>query len=79
MFTGRGKQLTVFLTESNYYHHQALYMVIIEMLSGVRAAAAQRPLGHRRLWRLIADSHVQYPSQRFRSSRVAGIAVGSWI
>jgi len=32
MFTGRGKQLTVFVTESDQYHHQALYMAIIEML-----------------------------------------------
>ncbi len=32
MFTGRGKQLTVFVTETDLYHHQALYMAIIEML-----------------------------------------------
>jgi PII-like signaling protein len=32
MFTGRGKQLTVFVTETDHYHHQALYMAIIEML-----------------------------------------------
>ncbi len=31
MFTGRGKQLTVFVTETDQYHHQALYMAIIEM------------------------------------------------
>jgi PII-like signaling protein len=32
MFTGRGKQLTVFVTETDQYHHQSLYMAIIEML-----------------------------------------------
>lgn len=32
MFTGRGKQLTIFIGEGDHYHHQALYMTIIEML-----------------------------------------------
>ena len=38
MFTGRGKQLTIFVTETDHYHHQALYMAIIEILrrSGCR-------------------------------------------
>jgi Uncharacterized ACR, COG1993 len=32
MFTGRGKQLTVFIGETDQYHHKALYTAIIEML-----------------------------------------------
>ncbi len=32
MFAGRGKQLTVFVGESDQYHHQALYMAILHML-----------------------------------------------
>lgn len=32
MFTGRGKQLTIFIGETDLYHHHALYMAIIEML-----------------------------------------------
>jgi CBS domain-containing protein len=32
MFTGRGKQLTIFIGEMDHYHHQALYMAIVEML-----------------------------------------------
>jgi len=32
MFTGKGKQLTIFIGESDQYHHQALYMAIVEML-----------------------------------------------
>ena len=44
MFTGRGKQLTVFLTETDHYRHQALYMAIIEMLrrEGCSGATAIR-------------------------------------
>ncbi|SRR6266446_2297140 len=44
MFTGRGKQLTVFVTETDHYHHQALYMAIIEMLrrEGCSGATAIR-------------------------------------
>jgi PII-like signaling protein len=44
MFTGRGKQLTVFVTETDQYHHQALYMAIIEMLrrEGCGGATATR-------------------------------------
>ncbi|HTW89805.1 MAG TPA: DUF190 domain-containing protein [Candidatus Binataceae bacterium] len=44
MFTGRGKQLTVFVTETDHYHHQALYMAIIEMLrrEGCSGATAVR-------------------------------------
>ena len=32
MFSGRGKQLTIFIGEADYYHHQALYTAIVEML-----------------------------------------------
>jgi PII-like signaling protein len=44
VFTGRGKQLTVFVTETDHYHHQALYMAIIEMLrrEGCSGATATR-------------------------------------
>lgn len=44
MFTGRGKQLTVFVTETDHYHHQSLYMAIIEMLrrEGCSGATAIR-------------------------------------
>lgn len=44
MFTGRAKQLTIFFTESDQYHHQALYMAIIEMLrrEGCCGATATR-------------------------------------
>jgi len=44
MFTGKGKQLTVFLTETDAYHHQALYLAIIEMLrrEGCSGATATR-------------------------------------
>jgi CBS domain-containing protein len=44
MFTGRGKQLTVFVTETDHYHHQALYMAIVEMLrrEGCSGATAIR-------------------------------------
>jgi CBS domain-containing protein len=44
MFTGRGKQLTIFVTETDHYHHQVLYMAIIEMLrrEGCRGATATR-------------------------------------
>src|SRR6266481_423919 len=44
MFTGRGKQLTIFISETDHYHHQALYMAIIEMLrrEGCSGATATR-------------------------------------
>ena len=32
MFTGRAKQLTIFLGETDLYHHQALYAALLEML-----------------------------------------------
>jgi hypothetical protein len=32
MFSERGKQLTIFINESERYEHQALYMAIIQML-----------------------------------------------
>jgi CBS domain-containing protein len=44
MFTGRGRQLTVFVSESDHYQHQSLYMAIIEMLrrEGCSGATATR-------------------------------------
>jgi CBS domain-containing protein len=44
MFTGRAKQLTIFVSETDQYHHQALYMAIIEMLrrEGCSGATATR-------------------------------------
>jgi CBS domain-containing protein len=43
-FTGRGKQLTIFISETDQLHHQALYMAIIEMLrrAGCSGATAVR-------------------------------------
>ncbi len=43
-FTGRGKQLNIFVGETDQYHHQALYMAIIEMLrrEGCSGATAVR-------------------------------------
>jgi CBS domain-containing protein len=44
MFTGKGKQLTIFIGETDQYRHQALYMAIIEMLrrEGCSGATATR-------------------------------------
>jgi CBS domain-containing protein len=44
MFTGRAKQITIFIGETDQYHHQALYMAIIEMLrrEGCSGATATR-------------------------------------
>lgn len=44
MFTGRGKQVTLFVTETDQYHHQVLYMALIEMLrrEGCSGATAIR-------------------------------------
>ncbi|HZO80350.1 MAG TPA: DUF190 domain-containing protein [Candidatus Binataceae bacterium] len=44
MFTGRGKQLTIFIGETDQYHHKALYTAIIEMLrrEGCSGATAIR-------------------------------------
>src|SRR5580658_1599256 len=43
-FTGRGKQLTILIGETDQSHHQALYMAIIEMLrrAGCSGATAIR-------------------------------------
>lgn len=43
-FTGRGKQLTIFISETDQLRHQALYMAIIEMLrrEGCSGATAVR-------------------------------------
>lgn len=51
-FTGRGKQLTILIGETDQSHHQALYMAIIEMLrragcSGATAIGAWRALAPR--------------------------------
>ncbi len=44
MFTGRAKQVTIFIGETDQYHHQAMYMTIIEMLrrEGCSGATATR-------------------------------------
>jgi len=44
MFTGKAKQLNIFIGETDQYHHQALYMAIIEMLrrEGCNGATAVR-------------------------------------
>ena len=44
MFTGKAKQITIFIGETDQYHHQALYMAIIEMLrrEGCGGATATR-------------------------------------
>jgi CBS domain-containing protein len=44
MFTGKGKQLTIFISETDQYHHKALYTAIIEMLrrEGCSGATAIR-------------------------------------
>jgi CBS-domain-containing membrane protein len=44
MFTGKARQLTIFIAETDQYHHQALYMAIIEMLrrEGCGGATAVR-------------------------------------
>jgi CBS domain-containing protein len=44
MFTGRAKQLTIFIGEMDLYHHQALYGALLEMLrrEGCSGATAVR-------------------------------------
>src|SRR5271169_3693885 len=44
MFTGRAKQLTIFIGETDSYHHQGLYMAILQMLrrEGCGGATATR-------------------------------------
>jgi PII-like signaling protein len=44
MFTGKARQLTIFIAETDQYHDQALYMAIIEMLrrEGCGGATAVR-------------------------------------
>jgi CBS domain-containing protein len=44
MFAGRGKRLTIFVTETDHSQHQALYVAIIEMLrrEGCSGATATR-------------------------------------
>ena len=43
-FTGKGKQLKIFISETDQYHHKALYRAIIEMLrrEGCSGATAIR-------------------------------------
>jgi CBS domain-containing protein len=40
MFTGRAKQLTIFMSETDSYHHQGLYMAILQMLRRERCSGA---------------------------------------
>ncbi len=44
MFTGKGKQLTIFFGETDLYHHKALYTAIVELLrrEGCSGATAIR-------------------------------------
>jgi CBS domain-containing protein len=61
-FTGRGKQLTIFISETDQFHHQALYMAIIENASARGMQWRHRRSGRRRLWRLVNDSQGLDPS-----------------
>jgi CBS-domain-containing membrane protein len=44
MFTGKGRQLTIYIGESDLYRHQSLYMAIVEMLrrGGLSGATVTR-------------------------------------
>jgi CBS domain-containing protein len=44
VFTGKGRQLTIYIGESDLHHHQSLYMAIIEMLrrEGMSGATVAR-------------------------------------
>ena len=44
MFTGKGRQLTIYIGESDLHHHQSLYMAIVEMLrrEGMSGATVAR-------------------------------------
>jgi PII-like signaling protein len=45
MFTGRAKQLTIYLGETDRYHHHALYMAIIEWLRREKVSGATATRG----------------------------------
>lgn len=44
MFTGKGRQLTIYLGETDQHHHKALYMAIVELLrrEGIAGATVTR-------------------------------------
>ena len=44
MFTGKGRQLTIYIGESDVHHHQSLFMAIVEMLrrEGMSGATVTR-------------------------------------
>ena len=44
MFTGKGRQLTIYIGESDLHQHQSLYMAIVEMLrrEGLSGATVTR-------------------------------------
>src|SRR5579875_1556253 len=44
MFTGKGRQLTIYLGEADQHHHKALYMAIVEFLrrEGIAGATVTR-------------------------------------
>lgn len=45
MFTGKAKQLTIFLGETDLYHHRTLYMAIIEWLRREKVSGATATRG----------------------------------
>ncbi len=45
MFTGKAKQLTIYLGETDRYHHHALYMAIIEWLRREKISGATATRG----------------------------------
>lgn len=45
MFTGKAKQLTIFLGETDQYHHRALYMAIVEWLRAQKISGATASRG----------------------------------
>lgn len=45
MFTGKAKQLTIFLGETDLYHHRALYMAIVEWLRAQKVSGATASRG----------------------------------
>ncbi len=53
MFTGKGKQLSVFVTETDQYHHRALHMAIVEMLRREGCSGATDRYGRSRWLRRV--------------------------
>lgn len=45
MTTGKAKQLTIYLGETDHYHHRALYMAIIEWLREKKISGATATRG----------------------------------